>query len=307
MFDSAMTKELGENLRVLHSQPSKVWIMKGRDWMMFSENETMKTDSHKSLNYLRLAGDLSSIFVDESNNKVWAINKNNELFRIGLGSYSKSNKGYNVFLKHIKSANEKYFKLGNFELEKGSDELHFYFTTPAYFESDGVTYQYKLEGHDKGWSNWTSKSDVSYLSLPTGTYRLQVRGKSASGKLSEITPISFEVVPPYWEQPWFYGAEVLFFATLLFLSYRLNSSKQADKTTKIISQILTVFTLILIVEFIQVTIESKVVMKSTPVTNFLVQAGIALCVFPLERLLAYFIRQEHKRKTKKEIEEVKRA
>ncbi len=105
----------------------------------------------------------------------------------------------------------------------------------------------------------------------------------------------------------FMAAEVLFFATLLFLSYRLNSSNKASKTTQIISQILTVFTLILIVEFIQVTIESKVIMKSTPVTNFLVQAGIALCVFPLERLLAYFIRQEHKRKSKKKIEEIKNA
>ncbi len=64
--------------------------MMDRDWMMLSEHETMKIDSHKSLNYLRLAGDLSGIFVDKSRNKIWAISKNNELFQIGLNSYSKS-------------------------------------------------------------------------------------------------------------------------------------------------------------------------------------------------------------------------
>ncbi|MBK7213064.1 MAG: hypothetical protein IPH88_07170 [Bacteroidales bacterium] len=75
-------------------------------------------------------------------------------------------------------------------------------------------FQYKLEGIDAEWCNWTEKSDVSYTRLPKGKYIFQVRTISVSGQVSKPMEFSFEVLPAWYaSQP----AYFIYFLMGMFL------------------------------------------------------------------------------------------
>lgn len=228
---------------------------------------------------------------------MWAVTKSNELFRIDLNDNRSVTKGYNVYLKSVQNHQNQFLELNNFKVNrKDNHVLHFTFSVPSYFDNGHTRYQYRLIGEDDTWTDWAPQSIVSYVGLPSGEYKLVARGKDAFGNVTELDPVEFEVIPPYWERPLFYVSEILFFSILLIGSYRLNRKNEEKYQYKIISQVLTIFTLILIVEFVQVTLEAMVNIEKTPVTNFAIQAGIALLVFPLERVLSYIIRREYTKK-----------
>lgn len=296
-LDAKLIDQSGE-FHVLSNSHEVSWLHNGNDWVMLSGKNVANISTDTKLNYLKWLGELSGIFIDQDHHKLWAVTKDNRLFQLKLDDPRKIQEGYGVYLQHIRNHQNNFLSLGDFEIGRTDNEvLYFSFAMPSYLEEGNVHFQYRLNGKDKEWTAWSKNNMVSYVGLPSGKYQLSVRGKDSFGNVSEIQPINFKVVPPYWEQPWFYVAEILFFSTLLVLSYRLN---RRHKKYKILRQVLTIFTLILIVEFVQVTLESMVNIKKTPVSNFAIQAGIALLVFPLERLLSYFIRQGISRKKAQE-------
>ncbi|MGB0524838.1 MAG: triple tyrosine motif-containing protein [Flammeovirgaceae bacterium] len=304
-LDRELIKE-GEASKILSNTHEISWLHNGTEWLMLSGKNTAHISTSMKLNYLKWLGELSGIFLG-AKHALWAVTKENNLFRIDLKEGQNDDKGYGVYLKHVRNHQNQYLSLQDFKVDrKDNHVLYFSFSIPSYFEEGHAKYQYRLIGKDDNWTDWTPQNIVSYVGLPSGKYQLVVRGKDAFGNITELEPVTFQVVPPYWEQPWFYGAEILLFSTLLVLSYRLNRRSRKVQY-KVLSQVLTIFTLILIVEFVQVTLEAQVNIEKTPVSNFAIQAGIALLVFPLERLLSYVIRQEHVRKRKNQIAEMVEA
>lgn len=84
-----------------------------------------------------------------------------------------------------------------------------------YSNSEGNTYEYKLEGSNQNeWTKAGSRTYITYSSLPPGKYFFKVRGINSDGVISsnEAT-LSFEIVPPFWQSLWFR----LLAATLLIL------------------------------------------------------------------------------------------
>lgn len=58
-------------------------------------------------------------------------------------------------------------------------------------------YQFRLEGIDTAWSNWTENAFASYTRLPVGSYQFQVRTLSVNGLITN--PESFTlIVKPAW-------------------------------------------------------------------------------------------------------------
>ncbi|MEJ0031241.1 MAG: hypothetical protein WDO15_13065 [Bacteroidota bacterium] len=100
--------------------------------------------------------------------------------------------------------------------------------------------------------------------------------------MSEVDKIQISVVPPYWRQPWFYGLEVAFFSILVLLSVRLSV---VNPKYKPISRVLSLLTVILVIQLIQSTADALIQIDSSPVIEFLIQVSIALLVLPLESRL----------------------
>ena len=104
--------------------------------------------------------------------------------------------------------------------------------------------------------------------------------------MAETPPVSFVVVPPYWKQAWFYAAEVAFFSMLVVLSIRLSAM---NERYRIVSRLLSLLTVIMLIELIQTTAYSWINIRSTPVADFFIQVVIALLVLPLESILRKFM------------------
>jgi ligand-binding sensor domain-containing protein/DNA-binding CsgD family transcriptional regulator len=76
----------------------------------------------------------------------------------------------------------------------------FVFTYGAsdYSNLQQTTYQYYLEGLEKQWSYWTTKTVKEYTNLNPGTYTFKIRAKNANGQVSEIRSFEFVIAPPWY-------------------------------------------------------------------------------------------------------------
>ncbi|NVO19421.1 MAG: hypothetical protein HXX13_06960 [Bacteroidetes bacterium] len=80
--------------------------------------------------------------------------------------------------------------------------------------SPGVVklFQYKLEGIDANWSDWSDRSELKYTRLPKGKYHLFVRTITSIGKISN--PIDLIIII---QAPWYSSTPAYFVYTLLLL------------------------------------------------------------------------------------------
>lgn len=69
----------------------------------------------------------------------------------------------------------------------------------TYFGSiDNNQFQYALEGYDKKWSSWGTKTQVDYTNLNAGTYTFKVRAKNINGNVSNVATYNFKILPPWY-------------------------------------------------------------------------------------------------------------
>src|SRR5690606_20828814 len=149
-----------------------------------------------------------------------------------------------------------------------------------YINTRGIEFRYFLEGMHRDWSDWSSANiQINFPYLPPGEYKLRVQSRNIFGRISELNPLPFEVIPPYWKQSWFYALEFIVFASLVILSFRLSSRYH------IISRLLSLITIILLIEFIQTIIGASVASDDSPVVEFFVQVIVALLILPVEGFL----------------------
>ncbi|WP_336515067.1 two-component regulator propeller domain-containing protein [Pollutibacter soli] len=86
-----------------------------------------------------------------------------------------------------------------------------------------LTYEYKLEGVDAGWTTLKTVVPVKYNFLPPGNYTFLVRAKNDEGQYSkQTTSIAIRIVPPFWRTPWFYLLMGAIIASVLFYLHRLR-------------------------------------------------------------------------------------
>lgn len=88
---------------------------------------------------------------------------------------------------------------------------------------DKLTYEYKLEGLDDGWTTVKTVAPVKYNFLPAGNYTFLVRAKNDEGQYSQqTTALAIRIVPPFWKTPWFYLLLGAVIASVLFYLHRLR-------------------------------------------------------------------------------------
>src|SRR5690606_23184877 len=83
----------------------------------------------------------------------------------------------------------------------------------------------------------------------------------------------------YWKRPLFYAMEFSVFAMLVLLSFRLSTR------FRIISRLLSLLTIILLIEFIQTAINATFVTEESPVIDFFIQVVVAFMILPVEGYL----------------------
>jgi len=280
LHDRDFKKQFGKAERVIMSNES-IWIFNGNRWICLTDKDTQ----HRALNVLGFFKQVKSLYTEEGG-ECWVTTSTNELYKVSPAGYNESSMMHKVLLREVRSKEGQPLPLEDLHVEQDNSSLAFEFVHPDYLGLIGVQYQYKLNGLSDEWTAWTPSSSLSYQLLPAGSYDLHVRIRDTLGKVSEEQVIHFNVVPPYWKTSWFYLLEIIFFGSLLWLTFRLN---RKESRYEFVTRILTLLTLILIIELIQNLVESYWATNTSPVINFFMQAAIALLVYPVEKILRKFL------------------
>lgn len=258
---------------------SNLWFRDEHQWYI-SGNSGDKTN----LQYLNLFSDIRYISTEANTGNAWIITGSNELLKFSRNKVMPLENAYPLFLKYISQNDELSQRMSTISVEQDNSSLKVSVVKPDYIGADAVEYRYFLEGLHKEWTAWSNKDyEFVFPYLPPGEYVLKVQSKDIFGKISEMDPVNVEVLPPYWKRWWFYALEFAVFALLVTLSFRLSHRYN------LVSRLLSLLSIIILIEFIQTLAGSTISLNSGPVVDFILQVCVAFIVLPVEGFLRAFM------------------
>jgi two-component sensor histidine kinase/ligand-binding sensor domain-containing protein len=94
----------------------------------------------------------------------------------------------------------------NLKLPYDQNHLTFDFVGVNLSNPEGVSYRFRMENFDEGWSPVTRQRKTTYSNLPPGKYTFRVEAFGINGDEANKTSagFSFTVAPPFWREWWFY-------------------------------------------------------------------------------------------------------
>lgn len=263
---------------------NRFWYFDGHNWGSLDQKIKQKF----KLEWLNLFPELRFISPDDKNENLWVITSANELYKFSANAMLADTYQYPLFLKDVRNPQTKLaFTPQRVELSQELGEVTFEFIQPEYSGLQTTEYRYWVQGLQEKWSVWSPmNNEIPLPFLPVGSYKVLIQSRNLFGQVAETQPLNFIVVPPYWKRAWFYGAEVAFFSMLVVLSIRLSAM---NERYRVVSRLLSLLTVIMLIELIQTAAYSLINITSTPVVDFFIQVTIALLVLPLEGVLRKFM------------------
>lgn len=264
--------------RAYFANNTNLWFRDDHQWYI-AGNRGNKTN----LQLLNVFTDIRYISSDPASGNVWIITGSNELLRFASDKKLMETV-YPLFLKEISQNDAVNLRSSSIKVDQESSSLKISVVKPDYLGASAVEYRYFLEGLHTEWSAWSSKDyEIVFPYLPPGEYTLRVQSKDLFGKVNEMEPVNIEVLAPYWKRGWFYALEFAVFASLVLLSFRLSYRYN------LVSRLLSLLSIIILIEFIQTLAGSQLSLDSGPVVDFLLQVFVAFLVLPVEGFLRTFM------------------
>ena len=106
-----------------------------------------------------------------------------------------------------------------------SNSFRFEFTSTNFASEDRNEFQYKLEGYDESWSDWTTENVKEYARLWEGAYTFLVRSRNVAQLEGSTDEFKFTVAAP-WYRTWYaYTFYLLIIGGLVwtFVRWRLRT------------------------------------------------------------------------------------
>lgn len=238
------------------------------------------TEKEANLQLLNVFTSLRFIGADAGGSNLWLISGGNDLYKFFGNRVTPLRKEFPLLLKSIVHQDKRIGTLKEIIIDQVNSAVMFEVVRPDFVNPAAVEYRYWLEGMQETWSPWSVQNNViSFPYLPTGNYKLHVEARNIFGRVSNLEPMVFEVLPPYWKRPLFYALEFSIFASLVMLSFRLS------QRYRFVSRLLSLLTIILLIEFIQTAINANFVTEESPVIDFVIQVVVAFMILPVEGYL----------------------
>jgi ligand-binding sensor domain-containing protein/signal transduction histidine kinase len=108
-----------------------------------------------------------------------------------------------------------------------SERLEIDYTSLNLAAPERARFQYRMEGHEKDWTDARNERAAHYHKLPPGSYHFQVTACNEDGVWSK-TPVSLpiRVLPPFWKTAWFISLATLFaLANIAGLVHYISTQK----------------------------------------------------------------------------------
>ena len=145
---------------------------------------------------------------------VLAINQNDSLL---FGGYGAAGFEKNIGLEKAKA------------LPAAFNSLRFEFASPLYGQASNIEYSYYLQGFEKEWSDFGSKTEKEYTNLAPGRYVFKVKARNNLGNESAISQYSFTIMPPWYQTTTAYILYALLIAVGIYCLYRYQQKKFAEQ------------------------------------------------------------------------------
>lgn len=102
------------------------------------------------------------------------------------------------------------------------DKIRFNFASTNFYKPEFNQYQYKMQGFDAKWSEWTLETQKDYTNIPEGAYSFEVKSRNLLGDESDIASFPFTILPPWYRTWWAYTLYFITIVALLYLAYRVR-------------------------------------------------------------------------------------
>jgi ligand-binding sensor domain-containing protein/signal transduction histidine kinase len=116
-------------------------------------------------------------------------------------------------------------------LPHNQDIFSLTFAALSYVNPATNHYRYKLEGLERDWNEVSSdRRQVTYTTLPPGTYTFRVQGATNRGAWSEPgVALSLQILPAWWNTQWFRAVSVATSVALLWALYQQHMRQLAKQ------------------------------------------------------------------------------
>ena len=119
---------------------------------------------------------------------------------------------------------EKPFPFGKeVELQHSDNYISFDFVALSYINSEKNQYAYIMEGLDKEWIYCGTRRYASYPNLGPGEYIFRVKGSNSNLEWNEAgASLRIIILPPWWRTIWAYIFYILFIASIIYYTWRMQ-------------------------------------------------------------------------------------
>jgi len=164
-----------------------------------------------------------------------------------------------------------------------------------------MQFQTYMQGVDKGWSSWSTRSEREFTQLGAGSWNFQVRGRKANGEISDVGSYEFHISPAWYDTWWFTVFQVFFVLGLLLLP---GHTHQHEGFQRALTKLAVIFPFVYIGDWLTDLIGHY---YSTDV-GFVKIMMSALLAFMLDPMQGLVEKQLHKRNERRRAKvEAKRA
>ncbi|MCV9388898.1 triple tyrosine motif-containing protein [Reichenbachiella ulvae] len=281
--DTLLLNEIGYPVKHLQQRNGIIWVYNGENWFRINRDKTIKKHD-----VFRLFPNMN--YISEYGNHLWLLNDSKEILQY-VPAVADSLVALNkMFFRKVTNNHGDVNIEDHMSFEHDENSLHFEMSMPDYRGLLKAEYQYRLKGLNNKWSKWRSNNRVDFPYLQPGSYVLSVRSRDSFGNVQESDDIHFVINPPYWQTLWFYGLQIFVMTLLVIGSIFLNRFSKYKNV--LITEGLTILTIVMVIEFLQSAAGNYLSIQSSPVVDFGIDVGVALCVFPLEQFLKKVMRAD---------------
>lgn len=168
--------------------------------------------------------------VIDKDNTVWAT-VSNGLIRITPEKGATIDYSPALMVSLMKTGKDTINDINAAALSHKQNNLTFYFGATSFFDEKQILYSYRLlGGSNNQWSEPSNNATVSFIDLPPGDYRLEIKAKFPAGRYPEKT-IShrFSIAPAWWQTWWFRSVSGLLIIALLIIAVRSYYRRKLEK------------------------------------------------------------------------------
>ena len=175
-------------------------------------------------------------YLDTENN-LW-IGGSEGLFKLDQSIQEKKDTAFNTFVRRVSINRDSCIFFGNFYSERGGkyifsttqneslkyrigyrfNSIMFSYSAPEFSNENELKYQFKLDGYDSKWSEWSTSTTKEYTNLNEGFYRFRVISKNTYDTIGKENLFEFTILPPWYRTIWAY---ILYFFVCLVFVYTI--------------------------------------------------------------------------------------